>query len=242
MQEEILPTLARLTSAFEQSGATTQQIVQILKNAEEDAANSFLVVGETPVGMNSLWPFIPTSVIASTGALFSSSESRFDNKWDSWSLDQRRSFLVRVYDELATEHALPSVDVKFEDLPDKNLWGLTIVDAKGIFRGGDLAIDIDNLEGSNQRDVLNTLIHETRHQIQWEAVISYRSDGDQMQLPQGITLEQVQTWDDNFQNYIKGDDDFQGYREQPIEKDARSFADHEIRKIIKRHFGELTPV
>lgn len=49
MEEEIFPTLNRLTNAFEQSSITTHQIIQILQNAEEDAANQIHVESDESI-------------------------------------------------------------------------------------------------------------------------------------------------------------------------------------------------
>lgn len=45
MQDEILPAVDRLRKAFEEAGFVTGQIIETLSQAEEEAGNSFRVVG-----------------------------------------------------------------------------------------------------------------------------------------------------------------------------------------------------
>jgi hypothetical protein len=47
-------------------------------------------------------------------------------------------------------------------------------------------------------------------------------------FPDGIDLEQVKSWHLNDENYISPDDDFEGYWKQPVEEDARDFAEDQI--------------
>jgi uncharacterized protein YukE len=147
--------------------------------------------------------------------------------WESWTTDERLDFLKEVYGDLVKKYNLIPIEVKAEDLPDQKLWIFTISDGRGVYRGNEIVIDVDNLSGSNATQVLKTLIHETRHQIQAELVQRYKNEGEKMQLPPDVTLDQVKAWEQNMKqgNYIQPEDDFEGYRKQPIEKDARDFAD-----------------
>lgn len=145
---------------------------------------------------------------------------RFKENWKSWSDDERKQFLQGRYDEFVKANGLTPAKLTFENLPDKYLkigkYTIEISDAKGVYRGPDLALDTDDL--NDPEEVLNTLYHESRHQRQWH----YVQNPDQ--LPKDVSKGQVDTWRDNYNNYIEPKDDYQGYRNQPIEKDARDYA------------------
>ncbi len=166
-------------------------------------------------------------------------EKHFQDSWKSWTVDERLDFLRGVYGDLAEQYDLTPVNVKSEDLPDKKILFLMIQDAKGVYRDNEIAIDIDNLSGSNGTQVLKTLIHETRHQIQAELVQKYKKEGNKMQLPPGISLDQVKAWEKNTDpgNYIQPTDDYQDYRKQPIEQDARDFADDYYQEALPDYPG-----
>ena len=63
--------------------------------------------------------------------------------------------------------------------------------------------------------LLGTVAHELRHAYQHEAVDD----------PSRFTVseETVSSWRENFRNYISSDTDYQRYRDQPVERDARDF-------------------
>lgn len=65
--------------------------------------------------------------------------------------------------------------------------------------------------------VLDTIIHEARHQFQHEAI----------ENPErfGISQQTADIWRNNYTNYISPEDDLEGYFKQPIEQDARGFAE-----------------
>jgi hypothetical protein len=65
--------------------------------------------------------------------------------------------------------------------------------------------------------VIDTMTHEMRHQFQDEVT----ENPSLFDIPPQV----VQQWRENDVNYISGDDDFEGYYKQPLEVDARSFAE-----------------
>jgi uncharacterized protein YukE len=141
--------------------------------------------------------------------------------WEKKDLDERKKWLEDWYNELCEKLGIPPTKFKVEDLEDPKG-----KDAKGVFRAGiifglfqSMTIDVDNVEGNDPIDVLDTIAHETRHQYQHYLVDhpDKRSDN--------ISLEQIESWKENFDNYKKADDDFQAYRNQPVEADAREAAE-----------------
>lgn len=75
--------------------------------------------------------------------------------------------------------------------------------------------------------VLDTATHEMRHQFQTEVVAEPERFGD---LPSDVMAQ----WRYEFANYISPDYDYQGYYEQAIEQDARSFADEVLQSYMEK--------
>lgn len=167
-----------------------------------------------------------------TNRAYEKVEKDFNHSWGKMSFKDRKDYLQAEYDRLIREYGLEPVKITIEDLPDSFL-----KDAKGVYRGEDIAIDIDNINSKNGFDVYQTLVHETRHQIQAEAVARYLADGDNAELPKGISIEQAQEWSENFDNYIRPEDNFKGYRQQPVEQDARDFAKDRVIKSANNKRG-----
>lgn len=63
--------------------------------------------------------------------------------------------------------------------------------------------------------LIQTVSHELRHAYQHEAI---DHPTDYM-----VSKETIEEWKNNFDNYINSDTDFEGYRKQPVEADARDF-------------------
>ena len=75
--------------------------------------------------------------------------------------------------------------------------------------------------------VLDTATHEMRHQFQTEVVAEPGRFG---YLPSDVVAQ----WQYEFANYISPDYDYQGYYEQAIEQDARSFADEVLQSYMEK--------
>ena len=73
---------------------------------------------------------------------------------------------------------------------------------------------------------LRTLLHETRHAFEDEACKN--------PVKYGISFEKALVWSNNFRNYIRPEFNYKLYRRQPIEKDADSWAEKFIPKLITR--------
>ena len=89
-----------------------------------------------------------------------------------------------------------------------------------------LTIDTDNVEGDDPFQVMETVIHETQHQYQHYLV----ENPDKR--PEHISEETIQSWKENFDNYISPRDDYEGYRKQPVEQDARDTADEVVNDYL----------
>lgn len=82
-----------------------------------------------------------------------------------------------------------------------------------------IELNDDLLAASSPNECLNTYFHESRHAYQHSEITNPSPWGDP-------TL--AKSWEDNFENYISPDEDFEGYENQPVEKDANDYADHRM--------------
>lgn len=71
----------------------------------------------------------------------------------------------------------------------------------------------------NVDDMINTIVHESRHAYQHEVA-------NNSERNTGISKETIREWKENFDNYISPYYDFEAYRNQPIEADAFDFSDN----------------
>lgn len=65
--------------------------------------------------------------------------------------------------------------------------------------------------------IINTVIHECKHAMQWDAVSGRNAHG--------YSEQQISTWKRNFEDYIEPRESDEGYVKQPVEWDASSFAE-----------------
>jgi WXG100 family type VII secretion target len=228
-EQDVMPALSRLVEILNLTAQEVGNISQILKDAEDEAAASFQDQEQASIFI----PFFPSSFFSDIKK--SAFEKGFNERWRSMSIDEREQVLQECYNRLVRQYDLIPRPINYPDLPDKVSLGITIRDSKGFYDASQIAIDIDNLKSSNGRDTLNTLLHEARHQIQHKLVEDYQTMGNQMLLPAGVTLDQVISWDENMrpENYVKWDDSFKGYLGQPIEVDARRFAEENINRYAQ---------
>lgn len=65
--------------------------------------------------------------------------------------------------------------------------------------------------------MINTIVHECKHAMQWDAV--------QGRNTHGYSVELIEKWRRNFNDYIEPIESDEGYLKQPVEWDASSFAE-----------------
>ena len=84
------------------------------------------------------------------------------------------------------------------------------------------------LETDNPNELMNTILHESRHAYQYYAI----------EHPDKVTVceETIAEWKDNFEYYIRPEWDFEAYVSQPVEADANDFAN----KVMSGGYSFLT--
>lgn len=78
---------------------------------------------------------------------------------------------------------------------------------------------IDTYAPEDSYFLFTTITHEMRHAYQ-HAAVDHPTDYQ-------VDQDTIDSWEDNFKNYISSGDSYDDYRNQPVESDARAFAGQE---------------
>jgi len=149
-----------------------------------------------------------------------------DNQWNNLSVAEKVGVLQSVENEMAKRyHRLPC-KVSAEPMVCK--YGGIQLGGYGAF---DKEITLNSLQlesnsefGKDYKNALNTILHEGRHAYQDQAVLGYVNHRD---------ISEMQTWRNNMMpgGYISFNQNPQRYYRQPVEQDAREFAENMVMQI-----------
>lgn len=89
-----------------------------------------------------------------------------------------------------------------------------------------IRLNANYLETPDCKDLMNTLLHESRHAFQHRCVKHPESCD--------VSPKVIEVWKDNQKHYIRPEDDFVAYENQPIERDANDFADSVMKDGMKQ--------
>ena len=146
-------------------------------------------------------------------------EKYSQDNWDKASVEERKKILQDYMNEVIIIYGLK--DVNKEIRWDQNA---TYTDSSitwGYYSQRNHKVTLneqaltDSCGNWDSYDLLETVSHELRHAYQHEAI---KHPTEYM-----VSQETIDIWRDNFDNYIDSDDDYRGYRAQPVEVDARDF-------------------
>ncbi len=148
----------------------------------------------------------------------------FTKYWDTLDRDQKQEYLQSLIDRLAKKYGWPKTMIVLEDLDDSS------GDARGVnVGGGVIVLDTSNVDGGNPWRVIETAVHENRHEYQRQAIEAFKQDGS---VPDGMTRDQVEQWVSESDNYTSPDDDFEKYYNQAVERDARDQGDQAMKDFL----------
>lgn len=145
-----------------------------------------------------------------------------DSTWQKLSYDERREVLQKVEEYEAKKTNRPSASFQTKD-------GMPIV-SRGYYSPSSNSITQNyqyTMANSSEASLKNVL-HEGRHAYQWDCVKKPQNHPE-------IDPKQIEEWKTNFDNYISASsaEDKMQYYMQPVEKDARGYADAEIEQYSK---------
>ena len=139
-----------------------------------------------------------------------SSETRenlgaFDqNKWDSLSQVEKEQAVEKLRDSIAE-------DLQLENKPNIAYYNNEDPGDYGGYAASNNTIYINRFNMGDAAETADTIAHESRHCWQHE-----RADNPQ--------TEQDYQFKENFDDYVRPEDDFYEYQNQPVEADARDYA------------------
>lgn len=124
-------------------------------------------------------------------------------RWERMSPEEQKEAITELRDCVATDLELDNKpEVKFYDVPDST-------DFDG-YSAKENAIYINEYNMGDARETADTIAHESRHCWQHE-----RAENPQ--------TEQDYEFKENFEDYVSPSDDYQEYKNQPVEVDARQY-------------------
>lgn len=131
----------------------------------------------------------------------------------SLSFEQRKLYFEKIL--------LPLICKEMNITPDFIGW-FQDNNTIGFYREADHGIALNELFLTTDdeyvlRTIINTVIHECKHAMQWDAVSGRNTHGYSQDL--------IDSWERNFNDYISPEESDEGYIKQPVEWDASSFAE-----------------
>lgn len=133
--------------------------------------------------------------------------NNFDSDLYSSLPENKKMMMVRDYHQKFSGSMGVKTNLMFNDMPTRSR-GCYIHDSKTVY------INTNILD--NPRQLLTTDLHELRHAVQHSAIDSpFKYD---------ISNDIINAWKDNFENYYSAEDNFPKYYNQPVEVDARAYA------------------
>lgn len=140
------------------------------------------------------------------------------SEWPNYSPEERAEILNEGAHAIGKELGINIIGIKFESMEPQS---------RGMNSGdGYVVLNSDVLyDPSLIVDAMDTVTHESRHQLQFEAI----------EHPENFNIapEVIESWRNNFYSgYIKPEWDFEEYTKQPVEKDAVNFAENIIKNVL----------
>ena len=148
-------------------------------------------------------------------------QNELDIKYADSGLESRCEIVTNFYNEVKKSMGI-NADIFFADMPKNKLGGYDPV-------SNSIELNRSYLESDDCSDLLNTILHESRHAFQGKCIRS----------PDSVTVNKkiIDFWGYNFDHYIKPEFDHEAYENQEIEKDANYFADSVMKKGTDAYYN-----
>ncbi|MBQ3087054.1 MAG: hypothetical protein IJC45_06950 [Clostridia bacterium] len=148
------------------------------------------------------------------------------SEWDSLSQKERERLLRTV--AITEKEALGiGSDVELYVVTDKlkeNTYGNYNDKTKTI------TISYEYLHEASAEEMLETILHEMHHAYVHDVVYSLDFTSEEVQ--NGYYYKRAREWKENIENYHFASDDYYSYRAQPIEADARAYAEERVQMYL----------
>ena len=153
-----------------------------------------------------------------------------DEEWEVLSLQDKVGFLKKIVEYETAYMGIPNILICIEELSIDNQ---TRVLGQYSSIRNEILIDLTHLEETSYWSCLNTILHECRHAMQ-RHVVDRLLDWEDEAVQTHAYYENARQWKESFEN--GNDGTIEGYYFDPIEADARSYA--EERMSVYYNFSE----
>ena len=145
-----------------------------------------------------------------------------DATWQNLSYEERKEVLQKVEEYEAKKTHRPTASFQAKD-------GMPLA-SRGYYSPSSNSITQNyqyTMANSSEASLKNVL-HEGRHAYQWDCVNNPQNHPE-------VDSKQIEEWKNNFDNYISASnaEDIMEYYMQPVEQDARGYADAESEQYSK---------
>jgi hypothetical protein len=138
--------------------------------------------------------------------------------WSNLQEGQRHELLRNVHTDIAQAYGFAPYPIEARFLPIESRGSFSAVDKKIVINRRLLAKD-------NPKQALTTLAHESRHAYQHHAI------NQPLWMIPVDRRDTVRSWKENWDDYKAPGRVFEDYYKQPVEVDARAFADEVVRRL-----------
>lgn len=159
---------------------------------------------------------------------------RYNDTFQNLTYDQKCKVVKAVLYSEGNYLGLDKFQIKFEDLKDNTLGrfhpktNCIIINGKQLRNG--------SMDGGDAKSVLNTCLHECRHYFQHLMVDVYERSTPKQRNMMVLKNTPITDWIKNEKDYHNGDgnaQEYDKYVKQPVEKDAREYANSQIKVYYK---------
>lgn len=151
-----------------------------------------------------------------------------DSTWKSYSIPEKITVMQRLTDFETEILGIPSITITADLIGAYTLGSYSD-------ETNEILVNTKYLDSSPVEECINTICHEVRHSLQFQIVSSIDWDNP---IFQTSYFDELQSWFQNQENYksawLYG---FEEYENQPLEVDARDYAERETEKIMSYVHG-----
>lgn len=151
-----------------------------------------------------------------------------EDKWSNYSIDEKVTVMQDLADFETEQLGIPTLPIIAVKLDSYTLGAYSPTKR-------DIHIDVEHLSTDGAEKCVQTLCHEVFHSAQY--YITENVDWED-EIFKASYFSEIRSWKANTENYQNVTiDDYDSYRDQPLEYSAREYAEQETKKIFS-YIGE----
>ena len=163
--------------------------------------------------------------------------------WQKMDLDERRAVMNQAGEALESTYHTPRPPLDVQDFGNPAALGsygdgYQYNPDTGSVEGADYKISMNEqgvrgdqaLLCDDPREALRTYAHEFRHSYQSEQATRWEKPQFRNLVD---TPDEASDWSVNNRNYVRPEEGYEAYRSQPVERDARAFADALVESVYR---------